>query len=340
MPSISLFAKDIGIDLGTTNTLVYLDKKGIVLNEPSVVAIDINTGEIVSVGKRAYEMIGRTPKNIVAMKPLEHGVISDYEITQVMLKYFIDKSNPGIALLQSRVVVSIPTGITDVERRAVEDAVMQAGARDVLLVEEPIASAWGMGLDLSGPKGYMIINIGGGTTEVAVVSLGGIVSSKSVFIGGDRFNEKIIQLLKDQYHTMIGMQTAEEIKLMIGSVNEHREEMFYEVSGRDVITGLPINVKVSGKAIAKTLKSSIDEIIDGIRAVLERTPPELSADIIREGLYITGGSSRLDGLSELISQTMKMKMNAIDHPEESACLGTGHVMKQFLEIKKSRRRKD
>ncbi len=333
----SLMAGDIGIDLGTINTLVYVHKKGIVINEPSVVAIDINNGDIVSVGKAAWDMIGKTPGNIIAMRPLEEGVISDYEITQVMLKYFIDKSCPGFTLLQSRVIVSIPSGITDVEKRAVEDAVLQAGARDVLLIEEPIASVVGTGMPANAPKGNMVINIGGGTCEVAVVSMFGIVSSKSIFIGGDRFNQLIIDHIREEYNMMIGYSTAEKLKLTIGTVNPNAEEAKCEISGRDLISGLPKNAMVSSKGITKVLLPSVNDIVDGVKAVLERTPPELSSDIMREGVMFTGGSSKLSGLAEILSMSINMKLILDDEPELSAAVGTGMLLKHFAEIKKSKR---
>ncbi|MDO5689203.1 MAG: rod shape-determining protein [Tissierellia bacterium] len=333
----SLVAGDIGIDLGTINTLVYVDKKGIVINEPSVVAIDINNGDIVSVGKAAWDMIGKTPGNIVPMRPLEEGVISDYEITQVMLKYFIDKSSPGFSFLQSRVIVSIPSGITDVEKRAVEDAVFQSGARDVLLIEEPLASAVGAGLPADEPKGNMVINIGGGTTEVAVVSLNGMVSSRSIFIGGDLFNQLITEHVKEEYNLMIGYNTAERLKMTIGTVNPDHEEMKSEVSGRDLITGLPKTAIIRSTGITRVLLPSIVDIIDGIKSVLERTPPELSSDIIRDGILFTGGSSRLNGLAEWISRAINMKLILDDNPETSAVSGTGKLLKQFANLKKTRR---
>lgn len=333
----SLIAGDIGIDLGTINTLVFVNRRGIAINEPSVVAIDINNGDIVAVGQRAWDMVGKTPGNIVSMRPLEEGVISDYEVTQAMLKYFIDKSSSGFSLLAARVVVSIPSGITDVEKRAVEDAVLQAGARDVLLIEESLASALGTGLPVYEPAGNMVVNIGGGTTEVAVISLGGIVCSKSIFIGGDRFNQIIIEHVKNVYNMMIGYSTAEEIKLAICTVNVNRDDMKYEVSGRDLITGLPQKTMISSKALAKVLKPEVYEIIDGIKSVLERTPPELSSDIMKNGITLTGGSSRLNGLPEMLSRGINMAFVLDDDPMVSACIGTGEILKKFNEVKKSRR---
>ncbi|MDO5718502.1 MAG: rod shape-determining protein [Tissierellia bacterium] len=332
----SFIAGDIGIDLGTINTIVYADKKGIVINEPSVVAIDINTGEIVAVGQKAWDMIGKTPSNIVSMRPLEEGVISDYEITQAMLKYFIDKSVSGFSFLSPRVVVSIPSGITDVEKRAVEDAVLQVGARDVLLVEESIASAVGMGLPVYEPKGNMLVNIGGGTTEVAVISLGGIVCSKSIFIGGDKFNSLIIDHVKDEYELMIGYSTAEEIKLEIASAVDVEEDRVISVSGRDLVSGLPEKKDIKSKAISKLIRDQVYEIADGIKSVLERTPPELSADIMQNGIYLTGGSVKLKGLSQILAEAVSMPFTVDQEPMLSAGLGTGELIKKFNEIKKSR----
>lgn len=332
----SLVAGDIGIDLGTINTLVFINKKGITINEPSVVAIDINNGDIVAVGQRAWDMVGKTPGNIVAMRPLEEGVISDYEITQAMLKYFIDKSSSGFSIISSRVVVSIPSGITDVEKRAVEDAVLQAGARDVLLIEESLASALGSGLPVFEPIGNMVVNIGGGTTEIAVISLGGIVSSKSVFIGGDTFNQIIIEHVKNEYDLVIGYNTAEEIKLNIGSINQNTNET-YEVSGRDLISGLPKKTTISSNRLTPELLPSVYDIIDGIKAVLERTPPELSSDIMKNGILLTGGSSKFSGIPELLSRSINMPFVLDDDPMLSAGRGTGEIIKNFNQIKKSRR---
>lgn len=333
----NLKQKDIGIDLGTVNTLVYRDKEGVVIDEPSVVAIDINNGEIVAVGKTAFEMIGKTPGNIIAMRPLEEGVISDYEITQTMLKYFFDKASKEYSILSARVVVAIPSGITDVERRAVEDAVFQAGAREVLLIEEALVSAIGAGLPVFKAKGSMILNVGGGTTEIAVVSLGGIVSSKSVFVGGDKFNEDIISLIKDEYQLMIGHRTAEEIKLKIGTVNFDKEEVKLEISGRDAFSGLPDRRIISSSLITQKLEEDISEIVDGIRAVLERTPPELSRDILKDGIMITGGSSKLDGLVEELEKRVGIRIKLDNNPLQSASIGTGEIIKRFDQIKKSRK---
>ncbi len=332
----SLVAGDIGIDLGTINTLVFINKKGITINEPSVVAIDINNGDIVAVGQRAWDMVGKTPGNIVAMRPLEEGVISDYEITQAMLKYFIDKSSSGFALISSRVVVSIPSGITDVEKRAVEDAVLQAGARDVLLIEESLASALGAGLPVFEPAGNMVVNIGGGTTEIAVISLGGIVCSKSVFIGGDTLNQIIIEHVKNEYDLVIGYNTAEDIKLNIGSIEQNTNET-YEVSGRDLISGLPKKTTISSNRLTSELLPAVYDIIDGIKAVLERTPPELSSDIMKNGILLTGGSSKLRGIPELLSRSINMPFVLDDEPMLSAGIGTGEIIKNFNQIKKSRR---
>lgn len=338
MGFFKIFANDVGIDLGTNNTLVYVDKMGLLINEPSVVAIDINNNDIVAVGKSAYDMIGRTPGNILTIRALENGVIADYDVTMTMLKYFLDASKKGFSLLSSRVVVAIPSGITDVEKRAVEDAILQAGARDVLLVEESLASALGAGLPAFEPVGSMVVNIGGGITEIAVISMGGLVSSKTLVIGGDRFNQAIIDKVFHEYDTIIGDQTAEKIKLEIINLNQEADEVKLTVNGRDAISGLPKDIELSSKLISPFLLPMVYEIADGVLSVLEKTPPELAADVVEKGILLTGGSSRLNGLIEMLTKYSGMYFIQDDNPVESTCLGTGEILARFEKIKKARRK--
>lgn len=332
----NIVSPSLGIDLGTTNTLVYTENQGIVINEPSVVCIDITDGSILAVGKEASDMLGKTPGNIVAMRPIEDGVIGDYEITQVMLNYFIGSAKPGVSLLSSKVIVSIPSQITDVERRAVEDACMQSGARDVVLVEESLASALGMGLDVFEPRGSMVVNIGGGISEISVISVGGIVATKSLFFGGDRINDIIIEYIKNDYKLIIGDYTAEDIKLSIASVDREKARESIKVTGRDELSGLPRSTSIGSEELVERLYYFVDYLVDGIKDVLERTPPELVRDIVEDGIHLSGGTSLLNGLAEELYDNIGIKIVKDDSPMTSTCLGTGKLIGYFDQLKKRR----
>lgn len=280
MGFFNMFNKDMGIDLGTANTLVYIKGREIVTREPSVVAIQTNTNQVLAVGEEAKKMIGRTPGNIVAIRPLRDGVIADFDVTQSMLKYFIGKAYKRRSLFQPRVVVCVPSGVTEVEKRAVEEAAIHAGARDAYLIEEPMAAAIGAGLPVQEPTGSLIVDIGGGTTEVAVISLGGIVTSKSIRVGGDELDDSIVNYIKKEYSLMIGERTAEEVKINIGSADVESEERTMDIRGRDLISGLPKTIEITSSEIHKAMREPIYNIIDAIKSTLEKTPPELAADIM------------------------------------------------------------
>lgn len=323
---------DIGIDLGTASVLVYVKGKGIVLKEPSVVAIDQNTNKFLAVGEDARKMLGRTPGNIVAIRPLRDGVISDYDITERMLKYFIQKS-VGRNLLKPRVIVCVPSGITEVEKRAVQEASNQAGAIKTYLIEEPIAAAIGAGIDITEPSGNMIVDIGGGTTDVAVISLGGIVVSRSIKIAGDECDEAITKFIRKKYNMMIGERSAEELKLSIGSAYARETEVFKEVRGRNLLTGLPITVNVSSSDMLDALKDPIQEIVDAVHVVLERTPPELAADISNKGILMTGGGALLYGMDKLIADRTGIATKIADEAVSCVAIGTGKSLEwvEFLD---------
>ncbi len=324
------FVRDMGIDLGTANSLVYLKSKGLVLTEPSVVAIQSDTNKVLAVGDEAKRMIGRTPGNIVAIRPMKGGVIADFDITQAMLGYFIEKSigqrNPFI---RPRVVISVPTGVTAVEERAVREAAVQAGAKDAFLIEEPMAAAVGAGLPVHEPTGNLIVDIGGGTTEVAVISLGGIVTAKSVRVAGDDMDEAIMQHLKRTYNLLIGERTAEEIKINLGSALWEGPESSYEVRGRDLITGLPKNQEVSSGEINKALSEVVSAIVEAIKVCLERTPPELASDIMDKGIVLAGGGSLLRGIDQLISMETRMPVYVCEEPLSAVARGTGKVLENI-----------
>jgi rod shape-determining protein MreB len=330
-----VFGKDMGIDLGTANTLVHLKSKGIVLKEPSVVAIQNDSGRVLAVGEEAKQMIGRTPGNIVAIRPMKDGVIADFDITQAMIKYFINKAlgqrNP---MARPRVVISIPTGCTTVEERAVREAALQGGAREAYLIEEPMAASIGAGLPVHEPTGNMMVDIGGGTTEVAVISLGGIVTAKSVRVAGDNMDEAIIQHLKKTYNLLIGERTAEDIKISIGSAMWEGAEEYFEVRGRDLVSGLPKNIRVSSIEIQSALQETVDEIIDGIKVCLEKTPPELASDIMDRGIVMAGGGSMLKGLDKLISKETNIPVYVCDEPLLAVAKGTGRVLDNIEVLKR------
>lgn len=332
---LGVFSNDIGIDLGTATTLVYVKGQGVVLCEPSVVAIDKYTHQILAVGEEAKRMLGRTPGNIIATRPMKDGVIADFDVTEAMLRYFIRKIYKRKQIVNPRVVIAVPSGITEVEKRAVKDSAERAGARSpVYLVEEPIAAAIGVGLPIQEPSGNMIVDIGGGTTEIAVISLAGIVFAKSIRIGGDEFDEAIIAHLKRTYNLMIGERTAEEIKIQIGSVYPLEEETTLDVKGRDILAGLPKTVTISSEEIREALSEPVSAILEAIRITLERTPPELSADLIDKGLILAGGGALLRGLDKLISEETGLPVHIADDPLTAVALGTGRYLSDFNLLKR------
>lgn len=324
-----MFGIDLGIDLGTASVLVYAKGKGIVLHEPSVVAIDRNTNKRIAVGEEARSMLGRTPGNIVAIRPMRDGVIADYQTTELMLKYFLEKAGAKRwPFFKTRVVVCIPSGVTEVEQRAVKQAAYQAGAKDVKVVEEPYAAALGAGLDISGPTGSMVVDIGGGTSDIAVLSLSGIVTKRSLRVGGDKFDEAIIRFIRREHNLMIGERTAEEIKMAVGSaIPEGRpDQADIDVRGRDLITGLPKTIKVNSKECFVALEESIEAIVGGVKEVLERTPPELAADILNKGIIMTGGGSLIYGFDVRLSRETGLPVSLAEDPISCVALGTGKVL--------------
>ncbi|OGZ60876.1 MAG: rod shape-determining protein [Candidatus Spechtbacteria bacterium RIFCSPLOWO2_01_FULL_43_12] len=324
-------SQDIGIDLGTANTLVYVGQKGIIINEPSVVAINQKTGRILAIGEEARRMVGKTPAHIVASRPLVDGVVSDFEITEQMLKYFIDKvhSESFRFLPRPRVVIGIPSGVTEVEKRAVEDAARAAGAREVYLIEEPMAAAIGARLSVQEPSGNMVVDIGGGTTEVAVISLGGIVVSQSLRIAGDRLNEDIVNYAREEFNLLLGERTAENIKIELGSALPLEETLSAPMRGRDMVTGLPKEIIVTDKDIRKALAPSINALVSAIKASIEQTPPELLADIMESGIVLAGGGSLLRHFDELIRQETKMPVRIAEDPLTAVVRGTGIVLENL-----------
>ena len=331
----SLFvSKDIGIDLGTANTLVYVKGEGIVLREPSVVAVEKDTGNVLAVGDEAKRMLGRTPGNIVAVRPMKDGVIADFEISESLLRYFIKKAHPRKVLVKPRVVIAIPSGITEVEKRAVKDSAIHAGAKEVFLIEEPKAAAIGVGLPIQEPIGNMIVDIGGGTTEVAVISLADIVCSKSVRVGGDEMDEAITQHFKKTYNLMIGERTAEDIKIKIGSAYPLEEELTMEARGRDLAAGLPKTITVTSEEIRKALSEPLAMILDAIRVTLEKTPPELSADLVDRGIILAGGGALLRGIDKLISEETKLPVHVSEDPLSAVAIGTGKGLQNLRFLRK------
>jgi rod shape-determining protein MreB len=330
----SLFSNDIGIDLGTANTLVYVKGKGIVLREPSVVAIDKNRRKVLAVGAEAKLMLGRTPSNIVAVRPLRNGVIADFELTQELIKYFIRKVHNRRSLLHPRIVIGIPSGITEVEKRAVQESAEQAGAREVQLIEEPMAAAIGSDLPVSEPHASMICDIGGGTTEVAVISLGGMVVAKSVDVAGDEMDECIVQYFRRKHNLVIGETTAEEVKIQIGSVFPLKEEKTIEVKGRDQAKGLPKTILVTSEEIRQALMEPVQLIVDVIKQVLEATPPELSSDLVDRGMVLAGGGSLLRGFPELIRQETELPVHRAADPLSCVALGCGKYLEELDKIQR------
>ncbi|MBU5256739.1 rod shape-determining protein [Tissierella praeacuta] len=335
MGLLSGFVKDMGIDLGTANTLVYIKGRGIVAREPSVVAIQTNTKQVLAVGEEAKKMIGRTPGNIVAIRPLKDGVIADFDVTKNMLKYFIRKATKKRTFLQPRVVVCVPSGVTEVEKRAVEEAAIHAGARDAYLIEEPMAAAIGAGLPVQEATGSMIVDIGGGTTEVAIISLGGIVTSKSIRVGGDELDESIVNFIKKEYSLMIGERTAEEVKITIGSADGNSEVSTMEIRGRDMISGLPKTRSISSKEIYDAMKEPIHSILEAIKSTLEKTPPELASDVMEQGIMLTGGGALLEGLDRLIIEETGMPVHIAEEPLDCVAIGTGKALDSIEILKKT-----
>jgi len=331
---LGLFSNDIGIDLGTSSTLVYIKNQGIVLCEPSVVAIQSGTSRVLAVGEEAKRMLGRTPGSIVAIRPMKHGVIADFEITEAMLRYFIKKVHNSRRLVRPRMVIAIPSGITEVEKRAVKDSALHAGAREVYMIEEPVAAAIGVGLPIQEPSGNMVIDIGGGTTEMAVISLAGIVFSKSIRTAGDEMDESIINYLKKTYNLMVGERTAEEIKIKIGSAYPLEEEMTMEVRGRDLVAGLPKMITISSEEVRESLAEPIMQIVEAVRITLERTPPELSADLIEKGLILAGGGALLRGLDSIISEETGLPVHVAEDPLTAVALGTGKSLSEIKYLKR------
>lgn len=330
---MGILTRDVAIDLGTANTIIYVKGKGIVVREPSVVAIDRYSGRVVAVGDDANQMIGRTPDNIIAVRPMKDGVIADFDITQAMIKHFIRKADV-VGLLKPKVTVCIPSGVTEVERRAVEEAVMQAGAKSVTLIEEPMAAAIGAGLPVGRATGSMVIDIGGGTTEVAVISMGGVVSSRSVRIAGDAMDSAIVNYLKKNCSINVGDKMAEEIKIAIGSAYEDDNEGMFDVRGRDVGTGLPKTIQVRESQIREAIRENIDEILEAVKMTLEHTPPELAADVMEQGITLTGGGAMIKGLDKLLEEVTKLPVHVAEHPLDCVAIGTGKAMNNNKEYTK------
>ena len=332
------FTPDIGIDLGTASVLIYVKGKGIVLNEPSVVAIDTSTDTILAVGEEARLMLGRTPGSIVATRPLKEGVISDYEVTEKMLKYFIEKVTGGVSvfkIFKPKIMVCVPSGVTEVEKKAVIDATMDAGAREVFLIEEPIAAAIGSGIDISKPNGCMVVDIGGGTTDIAVISLGGIVVSSSIKVAGDQFDDALIKYMRKQHSMLIGERTAEAMKMAIGTAFPRQEEITLDVRGRNLVSGLPEVRTISSSEALEALKESVTQIADAVHVVLEKTPPELSSDISDKGILMTGGGSLLWGLDRLISKRTGIDVYVSEDAVSCVARGTGDALNSLKVLSKN-----
>jgi rod shape-determining protein MreB len=333
-----LFSNDMGIDLGTASVLVYIKGKNIVLREPSVVAMERDSKRVFSIGIEAKKMLGKTPANIVAVRPLRNGVIADFEATEKMIRYFIKKVHNKRTLLHPRVVIGVPSGITEVERRAVRESAEQAGAREVYLIDEPMAAAIGAGIPIQDPEGSMIVDIGGGTTEVAVISLGGMVVAKSLEVAGDKMDEAIVQYFRRKYSLSIGENTAESVKVKVGSVFPLDQELSMDVKGRDLVTGLPKTVSISSEEVRIALSDPIKKIIEIVKNVLEETPAELSADLVDRGIILSGGGSLVKGLPELISRETELPVNLADDPLTCVARGTGAYLEELDNIKKSKKR--
>lgn len=329
-----LFSNDLAVDLGTANTLVYVKGKGIVLREPSVVAVHTGTNQVLAVGSEAKQMLGRTPGSIQAIRPMKDGVIANFEITEAMIRHFIQKVHNRKALVRPRIIIAVPSGITQVEKRAVRDSAESAGAREVYLIEEPMAAAIGVGLPVQEPSGNMIIDIGGGTTEVAVISMSGIVYSKSVRVAGDEMDEAIVNYIKKKYNLLIGERTAEEIKIKIGTVYPTGNKETLEGKGRDLVAGIPKTLLISEEEVREALSETINMIIDAVKITLERTPPELAADIVDKGIVLAGGGSMIRGLDTLLREETGLPITLAEDPLSAVVLGTGKVLDEIDLLKK------
>jgi len=326
---LGFFSNDLAIDLGTANTCVYVKGKGIVLREPSVVAVkrdNRGNNKVLAVGAEAKRMLGRTPGNIVAIRPMKDGVIADFEVTEAMLRHFISKVHNSRRLVRPRIVICVPTGITQVEKRAVRESAQSAGAREVFLIEEPMAAAIGADLPITEPTSNMVVDIGGGTTEVAVISLAGIVYSKSVRIGGDKMDEAILQHVKRKYNMLIGESSAEDIKMTIGSAYPMDPELVMDVKGRDLVSGIPQNISITSEEVRKAISEPVDSIVQAVRIALEQTPPELAADIVDRGIVLTGGGALLKGLDSLLREETSLPITVVDDPLSTVALGSGKVL--------------
>lgn len=330
------FSSEVGIDLGTANVLIYIQGKGIVLNEPSVVAINKDTNEILAVGEEARQMLGRTPNNIIAVRPLKDGVISDYDITERMLKYFIRKTCGSGRFFKPKIMVCVPSGVTEVEKRAVSEAASIAGGKEVFLMEEPIAAAIGSGLDIMRPDGVMVIDIGGGTTDIAVISLGGIVTSTSVKVAGDRFDDAIIKYMRKAHKIFIGERTAEQLKFTVGTAFPREESVSMECRGRDMVSGLPVSVTVTSEEMYDALEEPLSTICEAVHAVLERTPPEIAADISSTGIMLTGGGALLCGIDKRIEDRTKIPVTIAEEPKNCVAVGTGKALSHMEAIASSK----
>src|ERR1700704_5589578 len=327
--AMAILGRDMAVDLGTANTLVYVRGRGIVLNEPSVVALNTNTGQVVAVGIEAKRIIGRTPDNITALRPMKDGVIADFEATEQMLRFFIQQVHRRRYLAKPRMVICVPSGITAVEQRAVKEAGYQAGARKVYIIEEPMAAAIGAGLPVHEPTGNMVVDIGGGTTEVAVISLGGIVTSQSIRVGGDELDQAIITFGKKEYSLMLGERTAEEIKLALGSAFPAQDEPHAEIRGRDLVSGLPKTIVISAEEIRRAIEEPVALIVDTVKTTLDKCPPELAGDVMDRGIALTGGGALLRGLDERLREETGMPIHMADNPLDSVALGTGKCVEDF-----------
>ncbi len=328
------FSRDMGIDLGTANSLVYMRGRGVILREPSVVALQEKTGAILAVGQEAKKMIGRTPGNIIAVRPMKDGVIADFDVTEMMLRHFIQKGHKRNRLVRPRVIICVPTGITAVEKRAVIDAALQAGAREAFLIEEPMAAAIGAGLPVNEPIGNMVVDIGGGTTEVALISLGGVVASQSIRVAGDEMDEAIAQYVKNEYKILIGLRSAEDIKIEIGTALNSGEERERQIRGRDLVSGLPKTLTLNSNEIRLALLEPINAILNAIKLTLEKSPPELSSDIMDRGIILAGGGALLRGLDELIREETGMPVHIAENPLDCIAEGTGKVLEELETLKK------
>jgi rod shape-determining protein MreB len=327
--ALTFLGRDMAVDLGTANTLVYVRGRGIVLNEPSVVALNTNTGQVVAVGVEAKRMIGRTPGNIVAVRPLKDGVIADFDVTERMLRYFIQKVHRRTRMAKPRIVVAVPSGITGVEQSAVKEAGHQAGARKVYIIEEPMAAAIGAGLPVNEPTGNMVVDIGGGTTEVAVISLGGIVTAQSIRVAGDELDNAIIQHIKKEYSLLLGERTAEQIKITIGSAYDLDTDEHTEIRGRDLVSGLPKTVVISAAEVRKAIEEPVNAIVDAVKTTLDKCPPELSGDVMDRGIVLTGGGALLRGLDERLRRETGMPIHIAEDPLDSVALGSGKCVEEF-----------